>query len=213
MHRQHGRVEAAFEGAAVRRRDFITLVGGTAVTWPLIASAQQPAGSARLVGVLMGIAAGDPAAQSLVAEFRDALTKLGWTEHQNLRIEVRWGSGDANKMKAFAKELVDLRPDAILSQSTAATGAIASETRTIPIVFTIVADPIGSGFAASLARPGGNITGFSNTDPAIGSKWVGLLKEIAPRTDRVALLANPATASADPSRLPFKPPPRPLSSG
>jgi putative ABC transport system substrate-binding protein len=137
MHRQHGRVEAAFEGAAVRRRDFITLVGGTAVTWPLIASAQQPAGSARLVGVLMGIAAGDPAAQSLVAEFRDALTKLGWTEHQNLRIEVRWGSGDANKMKAFAKELVDLRPDAILSQSTAATGAIASETRTIPIVFTI----------------------------------------------------------------------------
>jgi putative ABC transport system substrate-binding protein len=196
MHRQHGRVEAAFEGAAVRRRDFITLVGGTAVTWPLIASAQQPAGPARLVGVLMGIAASDPAAQSLVAEFRDALTKLGWTEHQNLRIEVRWGSGDANKMKAFAKELVDLRPDAILSQSTAATGAIASETRTIPIVFTIVADPIGSGFAASLARPGGNITGFSNTDPAIGSKWVGLLKEIAPRTDRVALLANPATASA-----------------
>jgi putative ABC transport system substrate-binding protein len=99
-------------------------------------------------------------------------------------------------MKAFAKELVDLRPDAILSQSTSATGAVASQTRTIPIVFTIVADPIGSGFAASLARPGGNITGISNTDPAIGSKWVGLLKEIAPRTDHVALLYNPATASA-----------------
>jgi putative tryptophan/tyrosine transport system substrate-binding protein len=197
----------------MRRRDFITLVGGTAVTWPRIAGAQQPAGSARLVGVLMGIAASDPAAQSLVAEFRDTLTKLGWTEHQNLRIEVRWGSGDANRVKAFAKELVDLRPDAIVSQSTAATGAIASETQTIPIVFTIVADPIGSGFAASLARPGGNITGFSNTDPTIGSKWLALLKEIAPRTDRMALLANPRRPQlCNPSRLPFKPPPRPLSS-
>lgn len=180
----------------MKRREFITLIGGAAVTWPPIARAQQPSGSARLVGVLMGIAPSDPAAQSLVAEFRDALTKSGWIEGQNLRIDVRWGAGDANRMKAFAKELVDLRPDAILSQSTSATTAAASETRTIPIVFTIVADPIGSGFAASLARPGGHITGISNTDPAIGSKWVGLLKEIAPRTDRVALLANPATASA-----------------
>jgi putative ABC transport system substrate-binding protein len=148
----------------------------------------------RLIGVLHDLAASDPAAQSEVAAFRGALAKLGWTEGSNLRIELRWGTGDPDRISTLAKELVDLRPDAILGRSTIVTGAVARETRTIPIVFVVVADPIGSGFAASLARPGGNITGFTVDQSTVGGKWVELLKEIAPRTVRVALLFNPATA-------------------
>jgi putative tryptophan/tyrosine transport system substrate-binding protein len=178
----------------MRRREFITLVGGAAAAWPLAASAQQP--DRRLIGVLMAFAESDPAAQSQVAAFRGALTKLGWSEGSNLRIELRWGAGDADKMKTFAKELIDLRPDAILGQTTPVIAALASETRTIPIVFAVVSDPIGSGFAASLAHPGGNITGFTANEPAVGGKWMALLTEIAPRTVRVALLFNPATAVA-----------------
>jgi putative ABC transport system substrate-binding protein len=120
--------------------------------------------------------------------------KLGWTEGSNLRIELRWSAGDPDKMTTFAKELVALQPDAILGQSTPVINALARETQTIPIVFAAVADPIGNGFATSLAHPGGNITGFTSLDSGIGGKWVGLLKEIAPRTVRVALLFNPATA-------------------
>jgi putative tryptophan/tyrosine transport system substrate-binding protein len=138
----------------------------------------------------------DPAAQSQVAAFRAALAKLGWTEGSNLRIELRWGAGDADRIRTFAKELVNLQPDAIVAQTTAATRALARETRTIPIVFAVVSDPIGSGFAASLAHPGGNITGFAAYDPAIGGKWMALLKEIAPHTAHVALLFNPPTAVA-----------------
>jgi putative ABC transport system substrate-binding protein len=148
----------------------------------------------RRMGVLMGFAESDLAAQSWLAAFRDALTKLGWKEGSNFQIEVRWGAGDINKIKASAKELVDLRPDAIFSQTTPAIGTLARETQTIPIVFVLVSDPMGSGFAASLAHPGGNITGFTGNDPAIGGKWMELLKEIAPRTARVALLFNPVTA-------------------
>jgi putative ABC transport system substrate-binding protein len=148
----------------------------------------------RLIGVLMGYVEDDPIGQSLLAAFRGALSKLGWKEGSNLGIEVRWGAADPDRTKMLAKELVDLRPDAIVGQSTLATSALASETRTIPIVFAVVADPIGNGFIASLARPGGNLTGFTALDPELGGKWVGLLKEIAPRTDRVALLFNPATA-------------------
>jgi putative ABC transport system substrate-binding protein len=177
----------------MRRREFITLLGGAVTAWPLSVRA-QPAGPVRLVGVLMGFAESDPAAQSNLAAFRGALAKLGWTEGSNLRIELRWGAADADRMKTFAKELVDLRSDAIFGQTTALIGALARETQTIPIVFTLVSDPIGSGFAASLAHPGGNITGFTGNDPAIGGKWMELLKEIAPRTVRVALLFNPATA-------------------
>jgi len=177
----------------MQRREFITLVGGAAAACPLAARA-QPAGPVRLIGVLMGVAESDPAAQSWLAAFRDALMKLGWTEGGNLRIELRWGAADPDRMKTFAKELVNLRPDAILSESTPATGALARETRTIPVVFVTVADPIGSGFAVSLARPGGNITGFALFEPTIGSKWIELLKEIAPRTVRVGLLFYPATA-------------------
>jgi len=177
----------------MERRAFITLLGGTAVTWPLAARAQQPE-RMRRIGVLMGFAEHDPAGQSQLAAFQGALSKLGWTEGSNLRIELRWGAADPDRTKALAKELVDLRPDAILGQTTLATSALAGETRTIPIVFAVVADPIGNGFIASLARPGGNLTGFTALDTQLGSKWVGLLKEIAPRTERIALLFNPATA-------------------
>lgn len=181
----------------MQRREFITLVSG-AVTWPLAAHAQQ-SNRMRVIGALMGYAENDPAGQSLISAFRDALGKLGWAEGRNLRIEIRWGAGNLGRIKTFAKELVGLRPDAILAQATAVTAALAAETRTIPIVFAIVADPLASGFAASLAHPGGNITGFTADNSALGGKWIELLKELAPRTERVALLFNPATSA--PHRL------------
>ena len=177
----------------MRRREFITLLGGTAAAWPLAARAEQ-SDRMRRIGVLMGFAESDPTAQSWIAAFQNALAKLGWTEGSNLRIEIRWAAADPDKIRSFAKELVDLRPDAIFDQTTPVTGALASETQTIPIVFVYVADPIGSGFAPSFARPGGNITGFTYLEPTTGGKWVGLLKEIAPRTAQVSILFNPATA-------------------
>jgi len=149
----------------------------------------------RLIGVLMSYAESDPVAQSEVAALRGGLAKLGWTEGSNVRIEVRWSAGDADKERTFAKELVDLRPDTILGQTTAVTHALARETRTIPIVFVNLSDPIGSGFAASLARPGANLTGFTDESNELGGKWVQLLKEIAPRTLRVTLLLNPASGA------------------
>ena len=176
----------------MRRREFISLIGGVAA-WPLAAHAQQP-DRMRLIGVLMGYAESDLTAQSWLATFRAALAKLGWTKGSNLRIELRWSAADPDKIRTFAKELVDLRPDVIFGESTPVIAAFARETRTIPIVFTFVTDPIGAGFAANLAHPGGNITGFTVNDPALGGKWVELLKEIAPRTVRVALLFNPVTA-------------------
>jgi putative tryptophan/tyrosine transport system substrate-binding protein len=175
----------------MRRRQFIALLGG-AVMWPLAVRAQQSA-RMRLIGVLMGYAENDRTAQSELAAFWAALAKLGWTEGKNLRIELRWSTGDADRIRALAKELVDLRPDAILGQTTPVTGALARETRSIPIVFVAVSDPIASGFAASLAHPGGNVTGFAENESAMGGKWVELLKEIAPRTVRMALLFNPGT--------------------
>jgi putative ABC transport system substrate-binding protein len=176
----------------MRRREFIALLSGAAAVRPLVATAQQPDGMRR-IGVLMGYAQSDPAAQSQVAAFRSALTKLGWTEG-NLRIELRWGATDADSNRTLAKELVDLQPDAILGQTTPVIGALTRETRTVPIVFVNVADPLASGFVTSLARPSGNVTGFALYDSALGGKWVGLLKEIAPRIVRAALLFNPATA-------------------
>ncbi len=176
----------------MRRREFITLLGGAAAAWPLVARAQQP-DRMRLIGVLMAYAENDRAAQPWLAAFRGTLAKLGWMEGGNLRIELRWSAADPDRTRTFAKELVDLRPDVIFGQSTPAIGVLARETRTIPIVFAGVTDPIGSGFAANLAHPGGNITGFTVNDPALGGKWVELLKEIAPRTVHVALLFNPAT--------------------
>jgi ABC-type uncharacterized transport system substrate-binding protein len=177
----------------MRRRNFIAGLASTTAVWPIAARAQQ-AGPVRLVGVLMAYAESDSAAQSWLAAFRAALAKLGYTEGSNLRIELRWSAADPDKIRTFAKELVDLRPDAIFGVSTPVIGALARETRIIPIVFAGVTDPIGAGFVANLAHPGGNITGFTVNDPAVGGKWVELLKEIAPRTVRVALLFNPTTA-------------------
>lgn len=177
----------------MRRREFITLIGGTAAAWSVAARAQQ-ASPVRRIGVLMGFAESDPAARSWLAAFRAELTNLGWTEGSNLRIELRWAAADPDRIRTLAKELVDLRPDAIFGQTTPVTGALAHETPTIPIVFLYVADPIGFGFAAGFAHPGGNVTGFTFVESTTGSKWVQLLKEIAPRTERVALLFNPATA-------------------
>ena len=176
----------------MRRREFITLVGGMAASWPHVARGQQA--TMRAVGVLMGWEESDRATQSLFAAFRDALAKLGWMERGDLRIELRWGNGNAARIEMFAKELVNLRPDAILGQTTPVVRALALETRTIPIVFVQVSDPIGGGFAKSLARPSGNITGFTTDNSAQGGKWVEVLKEIAPHTTRVALLFHPETA-------------------
>ena len=176
----------------MRRREVIALLGGSIVAQPFTAGAQQGE-RVRRIGVLMGFAESDPTAQSWVAAFRDALAKLGWAEGSNLRIEMRWSAADPDSIRALAKELVEVRPDAIFDQTTPVTGALARETQTIPIVFVYVADPIGSGFAPSLARPGGNITGFTYLEPTTGGKWVGLLKEVAPRTAHVAVLFNPAT--------------------
>jgi len=178
----------------VRRRDFIALIGGAAA-WPLAARAQQPE-RMRRIGVLMAYAQSDRAAQSWLAAFRGALSKLGWTEGSNLRIDLRWSADDPDRIRALAKELVDLRPNAIFGVTTPVIHALARLTKTIPIVFAGVSDPIGSGLAANLAHPGGNITGFMASDPAgtLGGKWVELLKQIAPRTVRVELLFNPATA-------------------
>jgi putative tryptophan/tyrosine transport system substrate-binding protein len=179
----------------LRRRHFVKLLGGAAAAWPLAVNAQQP-DRMRLIGVLMAYAESDSTAQSWLAAFRAALAKLGWTEGSNLRIELRWSAADADRMRTLAKELVDLRPNAIFGVTTPAIGALARETRTIPIVFAGVSDPIGAGYVDNLARPGGNITGFmtGSGHPALGGKWVELLKQITPRTVRVALLFNPATA-------------------
>jgi ABC-type uncharacterized transport system substrate-binding protein len=181
------------QSGQLQRREFITLLGGAAAAWPLAASAQQR-GRVRTIGVLMNFLESDPAGQVGVAAFRDELKKLGWREDSDLRIELRWAESDPDRLRTFAKELVELRPDALVGGSTAGIVALARETRTIPIVFATVADPVGSGFAASLAHPGGNITGFAAVDAAMGGKWLELLKEIAPRTERVALLFNPVTA-------------------
>jgi putative tryptophan/tyrosine transport system substrate-binding protein len=176
----------------MRRRDFITVVG-SAAAWPLIAVAQQ-SDRMRRIGVLMGFAESDPEGQALVAAFREGLEKLGWAEGRNVRIDYRWTALDKELMQRFAKELVALQPDVILTQSTPATAVLLQQTRTIPIVFGLLADPIGSGFVASFPRPGGNVTGFVTMQPTMGGKWLELLKEIAPRTTRVAALFNPATA-------------------
>jgi putative tryptophan/tyrosine transport system substrate-binding protein len=175
----------------LRRRDLIKGIAGSTVVWQFAARAQQP-DHVRRIGVLMSVA--DPSAQSYLTAFRGALTKLGWAEGSNLRIELRWSAGDADRIRTLAKELVDLRPEVIVGQSTPVVGALVRETHTIPIVFVNVADPVGSGFVVSLARPGGNLTGFMTDNSALGGKWVELLKEIAPQTVRVALMFNPTTA-------------------
>jgi putative tryptophan/tyrosine transport system substrate-binding protein len=186
------------------RRDFITLLGGAAA-WPLAARAQQPT-QVRRIGVLMGYAESDPEAQALVQSFQQALLELGWRNGDNLQIEYRWGGGDIAQIRAFAKELVALHPDLILANTTPVTGALQRETKTIPIVFVIVSDPVGDGFVASLARPGSNVTGFINYEASMAGKWLEILKEIAPSATRAALMYNPDVAPGGGSyfRAPFE---------
>jgi len=177
----------------MKRRKFITLLGGAAA-WPFAARAQQGE-RMRRIGVLMPLAENDPVGQARIAALREGLEKLGWIEGRNIRIDTRWTTtSDVESMQRYAKELVALQPDLIVTQSTPITATLLQETRTIPIVFALVADPIGSGFVASFAKPGGNVTGFVTIEPTMAGKWLELLKEIAPRADRVAFLFNPATA-------------------
>jgi putative ABC transport system substrate-binding protein len=179
----------------VKRREFITLLGGAAVSWPLGARAQQGE-RMRRIGVLMGYPESDREGQFRITGFREGLQKLGWTEGRNIRTDYRWAApDDAESMKRFAKELVALQPDLILSNNTPTTAALLKETRTIPTVFAFVVDPVGSGFVASLQRPGGNVSGFIAWEPTMAGKWLELLKEIAPRVTRVACLFNPTTAT------------------
>lgn len=179
----------------MRRRDFITYVGGAAASWPLAARAQQPGERVRRVGLFMGYPETDQEGQACVAAFREELQKLGWAEGRNAWIEYRWATpGDAEAKQRFAKELVALQPDVIVVHSTPNTAALLQETRTIPIIFAQVADPVASGLVASFPRPGGNATGFIVMEGSMGGKWLELLKEIAPHVNRVAFLFNPATA-------------------
>jgi putative ABC transport system substrate-binding protein len=176
----------------MRRRDFITLAGAAAA-WPLPAWAQQ-ADRPRHIGVLMGYAEGDREGLSFVAAFREGLQALGWIEGRNVEIAARWGAGSDEPTQRFAKELVALKPDLILSHSTVTTAALLKLTGTIPVIFANVTDPIGSGFVTSLPRPGGNATGFINMEDSMSGKWLELLKEVVPPIRRVAFLFNPRTA-------------------
>jgi putative ABC transport system substrate-binding protein len=177
----------------MRRRDFIKVIAGTAASVPLTARAQPD--RVRRVGVLMGYPENDLEGPAFFAAFREGLQKLGWVEGRNIHLDTRWASpDDAEARQRFAKELVALQPDLILSSVTPTTAALLQHTRTIPIVFATVTDPVGSGFVASLAQPGGNVTGFQAWEASLGGKWLELLKEIAPRVTRVAMLFNPSVA-------------------
>jgi putative ABC transport system substrate-binding protein len=174
----------------MKRRAFITLLGGAAA-WPLAARAQQPPERMRRIGVLMNLAANDPEAPRRLTAFVQGLNQLGWTEGRNVRIDTRWSTGDADLIRKYAAELVALAPDAILAASTSIVGPLQQTTRSVPIVFVVVADPVGAGFVESLARPGGNITGFLAYEYGLSAKWLELLKEIAPRVTRAAILRDP----------------------
>jgi putative ABC transport system substrate-binding protein len=177
----------------LRRREFILALGGAAATWPLGARAQE---RVRRVGIFVGAtAAGDAEGQARVDAFRQAMELLGWTTGRNLQIESRWGMADPANVRKYAAELVASAPDVILSSGTLSLGQLLQETRTVPIVFVNVADPVGAGFVNSLSRPGGNSTGFASFEFAIAAKWLGLLKEIAPSVTRAAVLRDPTIAS------------------
>jgi len=177
----------------MKRRAFITLLGGTAAAWPLAARAQQPDGMRR-IGMLLALAEDDPEIRARLAAFRRGLEKRGWSEGRNVHIDYRFAPASA-QVQVLAKELVALQPDVILAHSTPVTAALQRESHTIPIVFAGVADPIGSGFVASLPRPGGNLTGVMLYEASVTSKWLAMLKEIAPNLVRAAFVANPKTAT------------------
>ena len=176
----------------IKRREFMILLSAAAAAWPRAAGAQQP-DRVRRVGVLMGIA-DDLEGQARIAVFRQALQALGWSEGRNVQFIYRWSGGDVRHARQFAKELVDLRSDVILANSTPIAAAVRETTRTTPTVFVQVSDPVTAGVVQSLARPGGNLTGFTNFDPSMASKWLELVKGIAPNITRVAYLFNPNTA-------------------
>ena len=176
----------------MRRREFITLLGGAAAVWPIAARAQQ-SDRVRRVGVLMGYAENDPAAQAQVAAFGEELQRMGWTDGRNLQINYRYGSDDPQRIRALARELLQLAPDVIVSNANLVTAILKSEINNSPLVFVSVSDPIGSGFVNNLARPNGNITGFANFEPSMGGKWLEMLKEIAPQIERVGFILHPDT--------------------
>jgi putative ABC transport system substrate-binding protein len=177
----------------MKRRYFITLLGGAATAWPLAARAQQ-ADRVRRIGVLMNTSADDPEGQARIAAFHQGLQEWGWTLGRNVRIDVRWGA-DADSSRRYATELVALTPEVILVSASAAMGALQQTTRTVPIVFVNIIDPVGAGYVESLARPGGNVTGFTPFEYGLSGKWPELLKEIAPSVTRTAVLRDAAVAS------------------
>jgi putative tryptophan/tyrosine transport system substrate-binding protein len=177
----------------MRRREFVSLVGGAMAAWPLAARAQQ-GDQVRRIGVLNLLGETDPEAQAWDTAFRKRLVELGWIDGRNVRIDYRWGAGNLDRLQMFAKELIALNPDVLVAITTPGTAALQRETKTIPIVFAIVSDPIGSGFVASLANPGGNITGFINIEGSLSGKWLELMHEVAPSVARVGIIYNPSTA-------------------
>jgi putative ABC transport system substrate-binding protein len=175
----------------MNRRALITLLGAAAAAaWPLAARAQQ-GGGARRIGVLMNSGATDAEAQSRLAAFGEGLGQLGWIEGRNLRVEVRWTAADAGLARIYAAQLIGLMPDAILAENTINLEVIGQATSTVPVVFVAVSDPVAQGFVASMTRPGGNLTGFSAYEFSVGGKWLGLLKEVVPGLERVAIMYNP----------------------
>jgi ABC-type uncharacterized transport system substrate-binding protein len=178
----------------MNRRDFIALVGGAAVAWPLAARAQQ-AERMRRIGVLVSLPADDPQAQVRNAALLQGLQELGWTVGRNVRVDFRWGAGNADRIRRDATELVALAPDVLLAPGTSTREPLLQATRAVPIVFVHVADPVGGGFVESLARPGGNATGFTNLEYGVSGKWLELLKQLAPRVTRVAVLRDSTVSS------------------
>jgi putative ABC transport system substrate-binding protein len=178
----------------MRRRKLIAGLVGVATTWPLAIYAQQPV-RMRRIGVLMSVAADDAEGQARIAAFLKGLEQFGWIDGRNVRIEARWGAGDADRVRRYAAELVAMAPDVILTSGNATMGPLSQATRAVPIVFTLVPDPVGAGFVDSLARPGGNATGFASFEYGISAKWLELLKEIAPRVTRVAIIRDAAISA------------------
>ena len=178
----------------MRRREFVTLIGAAAAALPLTARAQQPE-RMRRIGVLMGQAADDPQGKARVTAFLQGLQQLGWTDGRNAQIDIRWSRGNADEIRRYAAELVALAPDVILGSGSPAVGPLLQATRTVPIVFAAVIDPVGAGFVDSLARPGGNATGFTNFEYGTSVKWLELLKQIAPGVTRVAVIRDTAIAA------------------
>jgi putative tryptophan/tyrosine transport system substrate-binding protein len=176
------------------RREFMALLGGAAAAWPLGLQAQERR-KVRHIGVLMGLSADDPESQARLAAFAQGLQQANWIVGQNLRIDYRWGAGDAEAMRRYAAELVALAPDVILAHSSAAVAPLLKASQTIPVVFTLVAEPVGAGFVRSLAKPGGNATGFTNFEYGMGGKWLELLKEISPSLTQAAVIRESAIAT------------------